>query len=143
MVNHLTPSKQIIQSSKTKFITKRNFQTTLWHANVINISRRYLSCLLFVFIHNMKCNTISLFFFVFLVPLWRRNEGQGIRVIWNVILPSASGNLLAIKKQASIPQWCETMAKLNEDFVLDNISGIPLKRETWPFPLLERYMKLK
>lgn len=138
MVNHLTPSKQIIQSSKTKFITKRNFQTTLWHANVINISRRYLSCLLFVFIHNMKCT-----FFVFLVPLWRRNEGQGIRVIWNVILPSASGNLLAIKKQASIPQWCETMAKLYEDFVLDNISGIPLKRETWPFPLLERYMKLK
>lgn len=142
MVNHLTPSKQIIQSSKTKFITKRNFQTTLWHANVINISRRYLSCLLFVFIQNMKCNTISLFF-VFLVLLWLRNEGQGIRVIWNVILPSASGNLLAIKKQASIPQWCETMAKLNEDFVLDNISGIPLKRETWPFPLLERYMKLK
>lgn len=86
--------------------------------------------------------TISLFF-VFLVLLWLRNEGQGIRVIWNVILPSASGNLLAIKKQASIPQWCETMAKLYEDFVLDNISGIPLKRETWPFPLLERYMKLK
>lgn len=142
MVNHLTPSKQIIQSSKTKFITKRNFQTTLWHANVINISGRYLSCLLFVFIQNMKCNTISLFF-VFLVLLWLRNEGQGIRVIWNVILPSASGNLLAIKKQASIPQWCETMAKLYEDFVLDNISGILLKRETWPFPLLERYMKLK
>lgn len=142
MVNHLTPSKQIIQSSKTKFITKRNFQTTLWHANVINISRRYLSCLLFV-LYTIWNATQLASFFVFLVPLWRRNEGQGIRVIWNVILPSASGNLLAIKKQASIPQWCETMAKLNEDFVLDNISGIPLKRETWPFPLLERYMKLK
>lgn len=138
MVNHLTPSKQIIQSSKTKFITKRNFQTTLWHANVINISRRYLSCLLFVFIHNMKCNTISLFFLFF---SYLSDEGTKAKVL--VILPSASGNLLAIKKQASIPQWCETMAKLNEDFVLDNISGIPLKRETWPFPLLERYMKLK
>lgn len=140
MVNHLTPSKQIIQSSKTKFITKRNFQTTLWHANVINISGRYLSC---SFLYTIWNATQLASFFVFLVPLWRRNEGQGIRVIWNVILPSASGNLLAIKKQASIPQWCETMAKLYEDFVLDNISGIPLKRETWPFPLLERYMKLK